>query len=99
MAADAHPLRTACLDSIWIHIRLLLLLGLLDGGGAGGGHAPTHGHAHAHGPREEEGGADHAGIAHGQSMQRLPIGMARMITTVSSTVSVGPSPPRRGATR
>ena len=40
----------------------------------------------------------HAGIVHGQSMQKLPMGMGRMVTTVSSTVSVGPSA-RRGATR
>lgn len=46
------------------------------------------------GGREEE--ELHAGIVHGQSMQRLPMGMARMMTTVSSTVSVGPSARRRG---
>ncbi|KAI1787041.1 hypothetical protein LXA43DRAFT_951657 [Ganoderma leucocontextum] len=40
----------------------------------------------------------HAGIAHGESMQRLPLpmGMTQMITTVSSTVSVGPSGGRNG---
>ncbi|KAH9934466.1 uncharacterized protein BXZ73DRAFT_100658 [Epithele typhae] len=31
----------------------------------------------------------HAGIAHGQTMQRLPMGMSRPVTTVTSTVSVG----------
>ena len=40
----------------------------------------------------------HAGIAHGESIQRLPLpmGMAQMMTTVSSTVSVGPSGRRNG---
>ena len=40
----------------------------------------------------------HAGIAHGENMQRLPLpmDMAQMMTTVSSTVSVGPSGRRNG---
>ena len=43
----------------------------------------------------------HAGVAHGQSMQRLPMGMSGMMSTVSSTVSVGTntSGSRRGGTR
>ncbi|EIW53157.1 uncharacterized protein TRAVEDRAFT_74582 [Trametes versicolor FP-101664 SS1] len=35
----------------------------------------------------------HAGLAHGQSMQRMPVPMSMMMTTVSSTVSVGPAKP------
>ncbi|KAI0761384.1 hypothetical protein BD413DRAFT_245799 [Trametes elegans] len=37
--------------------------------------------------REKE--ESHAGLAHGESMQRLPVPMSMMMTTVSSTVSVG----------
>ncbi|KAI0365417.1 hypothetical protein BV20DRAFT_761122 [Pilatotrama ljubarskyi] len=40
------------------------------------------------GPAEREERA-HAGLEHGQSMQRLPVPMSMMMTTVSSTVSVG----------
>ncbi|RPD60543.1 hypothetical protein L226DRAFT_484721 [Lentinus tigrinus ALCF2SS1-7] len=58
-------------------------------------------HSALYGRGAAEQGAEektHAGIVHGQSMQKLPMGMGRMVTTVSSTVSVGPSA-RRGATR
>ncbi|KAI0325817.1 hypothetical protein GY45DRAFT_1329746 [Cubamyces sp. BRFM 1775] len=40
-------------------------------------------------PGVEEDEGNHAGLAHGQSMQRLPVPMSMMMTTVSSTVSVG----------
>ncbi|TBU25784.1 hypothetical protein BD311DRAFT_484962 [Dichomitus squalens] len=38
----------------------------------------------------------HAGVVHGQSVGRLPMGMGSMVNTVSSTVSVGPSARRSG---
>ncbi|KAI0752420.1 hypothetical protein C8Q80DRAFT_1266976 [Daedaleopsis nitida] len=65
-----------------------------NGAGSGSGAAAASGQGVAR--REEEREAEHAGIAHGQSMQRLPMGMSRMITTVSSTVSVGPGARRTG---
>ncbi|OSC99285.1 hypothetical protein PYCCODRAFT_854767 [Trametes coccinea BRFM310] len=40
-------------------------------------------------PGVEDEEKHHAGLAHGESMQRLPVPMSMMMTTVSSTVSVG----------
>ncbi|KAI8996647.1 hypothetical protein BD414DRAFT_208836 [Trametes punicea] len=40
-------------------------------------------------PSVEEDETPHAGLAHGESLQRLPMPLSMMMTTVSSTVSVG----------
>ncbi|KAH9846722.1 hypothetical protein C2E23DRAFT_566456 [Lenzites betulinus] len=42
---------------------------------------------------ERESEEVHAGLTHGQSLQRLPVPMSMMMTTVSSTVSVGHEKP------
>ncbi|KAI0634509.1 hypothetical protein C8Q77DRAFT_1056476 [Trametes polyzona] len=58
-------------------------------GGDRGGLGSSVGPGMGAGPGSDREEQAHAGLVHGQSMQRLPVPMSMMMTTVSSTVSVG----------